>query len=167
MKIVNYFSILFILVLFAGCTIDLRGGIPSIDLGGDILTPQIDKVVENVTPNKDSDKIKDDKPDEKPKDEKPVDEKPTEEKPVDETINYISMNEVQQHKQFNDCWIVIDDKVYDAKILITTHPSGRVLINYCGKDATDFLRNQLFKGDINFIENSRKYLEQSYLGDLK
>lgn len=165
MKIINYLSILFILVLFAGCTIDLRSGVPTVDFGEDILTPQIEeKIVEDVIPNKEEET-----PKETPKEE--PEETPEEETPIvvipDEDMVYITMSEVQKHNQFNDCWIILEGKVYDAKILISTHPSGRMVINYCGKDATNFIKTQLFKGDVDFLENAKGYLEQSYKGELQ
>lgn len=165
MKIVNYLSMLFILVLFAGCTIDLRTGVPKLELGEDLITPQIkDKIVEDVTPSKEVET-----PKEKPKED--IKETPEEEtKPVvipDNDTVYVSMSEVQKHTQFNDCWIILEGKVYDAKVLISTHPSGRMVINYCGKDATNFIKTQLFKGDVDFLKNAEGYLKQSYIGDLQ
>jgi cytochrome b involved in lipid metabolism len=165
MKLLEYLPILFILVLFAGCTIDLRDGVPTIELGGDMITPQIkDKIVEDVTPAREVEtpiEIPDDEPKEVPVDEtKPI-EVPKEESRV------VTITEVQQHNKFNDCWIILEGKVYDAKVLISTHPSGRMVINYCGKDATTFIKTQLFKGDVDFLKNAEGYLKQSYIGDLQ
>lgn len=164
MKILNYLSILFILVILAGCTIDLRGNVPTVEINNDAPTPQIkDKIVEDVTPEKEI----------VPKEEIPV-TKPTDTTPQNDTkpvvptsnVTYVTMSEVQSHNVFNDCWIILEDKVYDAKVLISTHPSGRMVINYCGKDATKFIKTQLFKGDVDFLKNADGYLKQSYIGNL-
>lgn len=164
MKIINYLSILFVLVLFAGCTIDLRGGVPVIEVNDGISTPQIkDKIVEDVTPDKEI------VPKEETPETKPIDTTPKNDTvPIvpDTNVTYITISEVQSHNQFNDCWIILEGKVYDAKVLISTHPSGRMVINYCGKDATDFIKNQLFKGDVDFLYNAEGYLKQSYVGNL-
>lgn len=166
MKLLGYFSILFVLVLFAGCTIDLRSGVPTIDFGDDLITPQIrEPIVEDVTPVREvetPEEVPEEIPVEVPSEEET---KPPEE--VDTEINYVSMSEVQQHNSFNDCWIVLEGKVYDANVLISTHPSGRMVINYCGRDATDFIKNQLFRGEVDFLRNAEGYLRQSYIGDLK
>jgi cytochrome b involved in lipid metabolism len=166
MKLLGYLSMLFILVLFAGCTIDLRTGVPTIEFGEDMITPQIkDKIVEDVTPSREVET-----PVERPK-EQPI-ETPKEEvsTPVDvpkDDLVYISIEEVQKHSSFNDCWIILEGKVYDANVLISTHPSGRMVINYCGRDATSFIKTQLFKGDVDFLKNAEGYLKQSYIGELK
>jgi hypothetical protein len=168
MRLLNYLSMLFILVLFAGCTIDLRDDMPIIDFGEDMITPQIqDKIVEDVTPGREVETP------EETIEEEVVIEEPVEEDVIidvpkeDEDVVYISMSEVQQHNTFNDCWIVLEDKVYDANVLISTHPSGRMIINYCGRDATEFIKTQLFKGDVDFLKNAEQYLKQSYKGELR
>jgi len=167
MKLLGYFSILFVLVLFAGCTIDLRSGVPTVEFGEDLTTPQIkESVVEDVTPGREVETPVEEKPEEKPI-EIPIQDDTQPPKEVDTEINYVSMGEVQQHNTFNDCWIVLEGKVYDANVLISTHPSGRMVINYCGKDATEFIKTQLFKGDVDFLKNAEGYLKQSYIGELK
>jgi len=49
------------------------------------------------------------------------------------------MDEVMRHNMKDDCWIVIDDKVYDITDFIPVHPGGQNLIcTVAGKDASDF-----------------------------
>jgi cytochrome b involved in lipid metabolism len=166
MKLLGYLSILFVLVLFAGCTIDLRSGVPTVEFDEDLTTPQIqDPIVEDVTPGKEAE-IPEEKPEEKPI-EIPIQEDTQSPEDVDVEINYVSMSEIQQHNTFNDCWIILEGKVYDANVLISTHPSGRMVINYCGKDATEFIKTQLFKGEVDFLKNAEGYLKQSYIGELQ
>jgi cytochrome b involved in lipid metabolism len=45
--------------------------------------------------------------------------------------------QIQQHAVQADCWIVIEQKVYDITKLFVEHPGGRAPVRYCGKDATN------------------------------
>ena len=50
----------------------------------------------------------------------------------------ISLAEVAQHKDYDDCWLVVDDKVYDVSKFMEDHPGGpKPLVLYGGKDATE------------------------------
>ena len=46
------------------------------------------------------------------------------------------MEEVKTHKQKNDCWVVIEGKVYDVTNYIRYHPGGDILLDAAGKDGT-------------------------------
>lgn len=49
----------------------------------------------------------------------------------------ITMNEVATHNTPQDCWSVVDGKVYDLTQWIDKHPGGAVVIKaLCGKDGT-------------------------------
>ncbi|MFA5030644.1 MAG: cytochrome b5-like heme/steroid binding domain-containing protein [Patescibacteria group bacterium] len=44
---------------------------------------------------------------------------------------------ITQHNTTNDCWLLINNKVYDVSSYLTSHPGGSAtIIPYCGKDAT-------------------------------
>jgi cytochrome b involved in lipid metabolism len=47
-----------------------------------------------------------------------------------------SMSDVAKHNSENDCWIVIDGKVYDVTSYIESHPGGKVMANFCGQDGS-------------------------------
>ena len=52
------------------------------------------------------------------------------------TASY-TLTEVGQHNSASDCWLVIDNTVYDVTTYMTQHPGGRnTLIPECGQDAT-------------------------------
>lgn len=51
---------------------------------------------------------------------------------------YYPLEEVRKHNRKGDCWIIIDDKVYDVSKWASRHPGGSSILNANGgKDATD------------------------------
>ena len=51
--------------------------------------------------------------------------------------NIYSAAEVSKHKTKNDCWIVINSKVYNVTNYLDFHPGGAdMILMVCGKDAT-------------------------------
>lgn len=49
----------------------------------------------------------------------------------------ITLNEVADHDQINDCWIVLYDRVYDVTKFLYSHPGGEdVILDHAGRDAT-------------------------------
>lgn len=70
---------------------------------------------------------------------------PTNENPT-KTINSsskktYSLDEIKQHNSASDCWMLINNKVYDVTIFITQHPGGRVILQGCGIDASNLFNS--------------------------
>lgn len=53
------------------------------------------------------------------------------------TVPEITLEEVAHHDSFDDCWIVIYDRVYDVTHFLREHPGGDdVIMDHAGRDAT-------------------------------
>ncbi|OAX84619.1 hypothetical protein ACJ72_01015 [Emergomyces africanus] len=53
------------------------------------------------------------------------------------TQQTISSREVSVHKTANDCWIVVDNQVWDVTDFLPEHPGGpSIILKYAGRDAT-------------------------------
>lgn len=71
-----------------------------------------------------------------------------------------TMEEVRKHNTEEDCWIIVNNRVYDATEYLELHPGGTdsIVIN-AGEDATeDFVAIHSMK--------ATKMLEKYYIGDL-
>jgi cytochrome b involved in lipid metabolism len=47
-----------------------------------------------------------------------------------------TLSEVAKHNKKNDCWIVIEGKVYDVSEWTHLHPGGETILEEAGKEAT-------------------------------
>jgi len=53
-----------------------------------------------------------------------------------------SASEVTKHNKETDCWISINNNVYDVTTYIDIHPGGtKNITDYCGKEATESYNN--------------------------
>ncbi|KAL3636192.1 Cytochrome b5 isoform A [Castilleja foliolosa] len=72
-----------------------------------------------------------------------------------------SMEEAAQHNTNDDCWVVIDGKVYDVSSYLDEHPGGDdVLLSSAGTDATEGFE------DAGHSKTARDLLEQFFIGEL-
>ncbi|XP_019057801.1 PREDICTED: cytochrome b5 [Tarenaya hassleriana] len=72
-----------------------------------------------------------------------------------------SMDEAAKHNKQDDCWLVIDGKVYDVTSYMEEHPGGDdVLVAATGKDATDDFE------DAGHSQSARELMEQYCIGEL-
>jgi cytochrome b involved in lipid metabolism len=54
-----------------------------------------------------------------------------------------TLDDVAAHSTIDDCWLVVDDIVYDPSGYAAAHPGGAARIaDICGTDATEAFRNQ-------------------------
>eukprot|EP01095_Lingulamoeba_sp_RSL-Kostka_P006147 TRINITY_DN1900_c0_g1_i1.p1 TRINITY_DN1900_c0_g1~~TRINITY_DN1900_c0_g1_i1.p1 ORF type:complete len:155 (-),score=47.00 TRINITY_DN1900_c0_g1_i1:224-688(-) len=96
---------------------------------------------------------------------------PKAEEPI--SLNYYTKEEISKHNKRNDCWLIIDDKVYDVTSYVDNHTGGDSILNYAGDDNTkpfygdqhpakafqiidDYLIGYVKKEDINDNDSDNK-----------
>ncbi|KAH0643377.1 hypothetical protein KY289_034351 [Solanum tuberosum] len=72
-----------------------------------------------------------------------------------------TMEEAAEHNTKDDCWVVIDGKVYDVSSYLDEHPGGDdVLLGVTGQDATDEFE------DAGHSKSARELMEKFFIGEL-
>nr|GMD18349.1 cytochrome B5 [Ipomoea batatas] len=71
------------------------------------------------------------------------------------------MAEASEHNTKEDCWVVIDGKVYDVSSYMDEHPGGDdVMLDVTGKDATDDFE------DAGHSKSARELVEKFFIGEI-
>ncbi len=84
----------------------------------------------------------------------------------------LNMEEISKHNRQNDCWLLIDGKVYDITSYFGSHPGGDSTMSLtCGIDATAAYatRDPAAKkssGNVKHSADAKNMLNDYYLGDL-
>lgn len=50
---------------------------------------------------------------------------------------YHTVEEVSKHNKREDCWIIVDNRVYDITKYIDEHPGGDTILNNAGADSSE------------------------------
>ena len=77
-----------------------------------------------------------------------------------ENIRSFSWNEIKKHNHQNDCWIVIDQCVYDITPWVKEHPGGNVFTILAGEDASAMFYS-------NHFNTSKDLLQKFLIGSVK
>ncbi|XP_078180121.1 cytochrome b5 [Carex rostrata] len=76
-------------------------------------------------------------------------------------VKLYSMKEVAEHNSADDCWIVVNGKVYDVTSYLDDHPGGAdVMIETTGKDATEEFE------DAGHSKDARNQMKDYCIGEL-
>ena len=100
----------------------------------------------------------------------PVEEDIPSAPPTDEPMNLpasFSMEEIAKHGSENDCWLLIDGKVYDVTEFIGRHPGGDAVLEGCGIDSTELYETRPMGSGTPHSPGARQRLDDYYIGELK
>jgi cytochrome b involved in lipid metabolism len=76
-----------------------------------------------------------------------------------------SLEEVSQHAAEGDCWMAINEKVYDVSDY-GTHPGGSAILEGCGKDATALFETRPMGSGTPHSANARSMFDDYEIGVL-
>ena len=72
----------------------------------------------------------------------------------------VNVSEVAEHCKENDCWIIINGKVYNVSAFLSEHPGGpEIILDLAGKDATEDFE------DTGHSPAARETLKKFYVGE--
>jgi cytochrome b involved in lipid metabolism len=84
--------------------------------------------------------------------------------PVNETNN-ITLVELANHNSSSDCWVIVNDKVYNVTNYLPMHPAGLDKITpYCGSDATVAFETRSGRG--SHSPRAQSVLDTYFIGNL-
>lgn len=80
-------------------------------------------------------------------------------------ITALDALELSKHNTNANCWIIVNNKVYDISNYASSHPGGTGnILNYCGKEATSAFSTKGTKGQ-SHSASANNMLAQYYIGD--
>ncbi|GAB4027871.1 MAG: hypothetical protein Fur0011_6870 [Candidatus Microgenomates bacterium] len=82
-------------------------------------------------------------------------------------VEKYSMAELSTHNNKEDCWLLLNGKIYDVTPYVESgfHPGKDSILMGCGKDATEIFNNRP-NGSGSHSERARKMLSKYYKGEL-
>lgn len=79
-----------------------------------------------------------------------------------------SLQDIAMHNTAEDCWMIIDNKVYDFTNYLKMHPSGAASMTpYCGADGTQGYDTKDKKQPTPHSSTADSLLKDYYLGELQ
>ena len=81
-------------------------------------------------------------------------------------VTTLDSKEVSKHNTNADCWMIINNKIYNLSDYASSHPGGiRSVLNYCGKEATQAFDTKGGRGN-SHSTSANKMLDQYFIGNL-
>ena len=87
-----------------------------------------------------------------------------------EQVEVFTIAEVAKHASAEDCWLLINDRVYDVTSYIagSKHPGGAAILQGCGQEnGTELFFTRPMGSGTAHSEGAQGYLENFYIGDLQ
>jgi nitrate reductase (NAD(P)H) len=79
----------------------------------------------------------------------------------------IPMETVAAHANPEDCWMVINNNIYNVTDYVASHPGGKAISAGCGKDATELFETRPKGSQTPHSDKARDIMAKYYIGDLK
>ncbi|CAK9442299.1 uncharacterized protein LODBEIA_P60420 [Lodderomyces beijingensis] len=81
---------------------------------------------------------------------------------MSDEVKIYDLEQVSKHTTHDDCWVVINGKVYNVSSYIDEHPGGEeVILDVAGADATEAF------DDIGHSDEAHEILAKLFIGNLK
>lgn len=91
----------------------------------------------------------------------PLDQQDATNPAVPSRMPIYTLLEVAAHSSAQDCWLVVDNRVFDVTQYVASgsHPGGATILQGCGQEATEMFNNQ-------HTAKAKSMLPDFYIGDL-
>lgn len=78
----------------------------------------------------------------------------------------ITIEEIAKHNTAEDCWLLIDNKVYDVTSYVNSHPGGKTILEGCGMDATILFNTKPMGSGTPHSESANTNLQNFLIGEI-
>jgi cytochrome b involved in lipid metabolism len=79
----------------------------------------------------------------------------------------LTSDEISKHNRANDCWVIVNNKVYDLTNFLSTHSGGsQAIYPYCGRDGSSAYATKDKNPARTHNPNDVNILDNYYIGDL-
>jgi len=85
---------------------------------------------------------------------------------LDTDLKNYTNEDVSKHNNANDCWMIIEDKVYNVTDFVNSHPGGKAILEGCGQDATELFNTRPMGSGTKHSKKAQNLLQNYYLGNL-
>lgn len=82
-------------------------------------------------------------------------------------VSKYTLADIAKHNTEEDCWLLIEDKVYDVSEFIPNHPGGKAILQGCGKDATVLFKTRPMGSNTPHSPKAQNIRENYYIGDFQ
>ena len=82
------------------------------------------------------------------------------------SAKFYTLAEIATHKTPSDCWLAINDKVYDVSGFAPKHPGEEAVYQGCGKDATTLFETRPMGSKTPHSDKARSFLPNFEIGSL-
>lgn len=79
----------------------------------------------------------------------------------------LTIADVSLHDSSSDCWIVVNEQVYDVTEWVPQHPGKEVIIQGCGTNATYLFENRPMGSGTAHSGRARALLDSYWIGEIK
>ncbi len=84
-----------------------------------------------------------------------------------ELLKNYDFSEITKHDSKDDCWLLIENKVYNVTDYVNSHPGGQAIVQGCGKDSTELYNSRPMGSGTSHSDSAKQQLEKYYIGNLK
>jgi cytochrome b involved in lipid metabolism len=82
------------------------------------------------------------------------------------TSDSYTLTDVAMHNTKEDCWMVINNKVYDVTNYISSHPGGPAILEACGIDGTELFETRPMGSGTPHSDKARNKMDDYFIGNV-
>lgn len=83
----------------------------------------------------------------------------------EKTVDSYTIDEISKHNTQEDCWLLIENGVYNINGFTVSHPGGEAIFEGCGTDSTVLFGSRPMGSGTPHSPNANEMLKDYYIGE--